>query len=136
MEKKVYFCGIDWNWEVGETEAPAYSSVEELKERHPCWESCGIVEVELSGAPVKWLVPYEPGKGAVPFDEAQQAEAKERLAEIEQLIDSDPPLDSPLGKHLKKLAMAQELYEKRMLTHTLSPLSKRGDLEKPDGEQT
>src|SRR3954469_23951458 len=117
MEKKVYFCGIDWTCEVGEIEAPAYCSVEELKERHPCWESCGIVEVELANAPVKWLVPCQPGKGAVPFDVAERASAEERLAEIEQLAALGPPQDSPLGKRLKHLAVEQDLYEERKLAH-------------------
>ena len=38
-----------------------YDSVEELRSKHACWESCGIVEIETSGKPEEysshmWLI--------------------------------------------------------------------------------
>lgn len=52
MSKKLYACGIDWQCEIGEApdlegKMPLYSSIEELKKARPCWEECGIVELEI-----------------------------------------------------------------------------------------
>lgn len=45
-----YMCAIDWDWELGEAMGGTkiYSSVEDLKECHKCWEECGIVKVKVS----------------------------------------------------------------------------------------
>lgn len=49
--KKVYLCATDWTWEVGEEMANpnvvVYPSVESLKKHRKCWETCGIVEIEM-----------------------------------------------------------------------------------------
>lgn len=59
-EFKLYACGVDLEYEVGEASdlegsMPFYSSVEELKENKGCWESCGIVE--LKTVMVGWVEP-------------------------------------------------------------------------------
>lgn len=43
-------CQIDFDHELGEAlyGSTVYSSVEDLKKNHECWESCGIVEVSVS----------------------------------------------------------------------------------------
>lgn len=45
-----YMCAIAWQYEIGH--APKgqqiYPSVAALKEAHPMWEECGIVEVEVT----------------------------------------------------------------------------------------
>lgn len=48
--KKGYMCSIDFDWELGEAMGGStiYPSVEDLKEHHVPWESCGIVEVEIT----------------------------------------------------------------------------------------
>jgi hypothetical protein len=62
---KYYLCGIAFQSELGETdEIGIYSSLEELKSKHECWESCGIVEIESDGKPEKytshvWVVPQD-----------------------------------------------------------------------------
>lgn len=53
MGRKLYACGVDWQYEIGEApdlegRMPLYSSVEELKKARPCWKNCGIVELEIS----------------------------------------------------------------------------------------
>lgn len=49
MTKTVYMCAIDWQHELGEVSdyTKVYSTVEDLKKQHECWNSCGIVEVEV-----------------------------------------------------------------------------------------
>lgn len=44
-----YMCMIDWECELGIASGgnTIYSSVEDHKRCHPCWEECGIVEVEV-----------------------------------------------------------------------------------------
>lgn len=44
-----YMCMIDFDNELGRAAGgnPVYSSVEDLKENHDCWESCGIVKVRV-----------------------------------------------------------------------------------------
>lgn len=46
--KTLYACATDWDHEIGETTTQLYHSVDELKERRKCWESCGIVEIKLT----------------------------------------------------------------------------------------
>ena len=64
--KTVYCCGVDWQYEIGEASdiegsMPFYSSVEELKEKAPCWQSCGIVRLELSFK--EWVETQKPWNG-------------------------------------------------------------------------
>lgn len=52
---KLYCCGIDWQHEIGQShdlegKLPFYTLLEELKAQSPCWEECGIVEVEVVNA--------------------------------------------------------------------------------------
>lgn len=61
-KKTVYTCGVDWQHEVGEApdlegKMPFYSSVEELKSKRPCWESCGIVELKI--VEISWVAPQD-----------------------------------------------------------------------------
>ena len=44
-----YMCKIDFDNELGRAAGglPVYSSIEDLKENHDCWESCGIVKVRV-----------------------------------------------------------------------------------------
>jgi len=60
-----YACAVDWQHEMGEAcdlegSMPLYSSVEELREKRECVESCGIVELELSMK--RWVHPQDFGK--------------------------------------------------------------------------
>jgi hypothetical protein len=42
-------CKIDWDEELGNApSSTVYASLSYLKQQHPCWEECGIVEVEVS----------------------------------------------------------------------------------------
>lgn len=45
-----YMCAIDWEYEIGHKRQgnQLYPSVAALKEAHPMWEECGIVEVEVT----------------------------------------------------------------------------------------
>ena len=49
MSKTGYMCEIDFDCELGRAKGGTrvYPSIEDLKERHDCWEECGIVEVEV-----------------------------------------------------------------------------------------
>jgi hypothetical protein len=40
-----------------------FANVDDLKERRPCWTSCGIVEVTVTEA--RWVDPQDIGKNAV-----------------------------------------------------------------------
>lgn len=44
-----YMCMIDFEDELGRASggSKVYASIEDLKENHSCWQSCGIVEVEV-----------------------------------------------------------------------------------------
>jgi hypothetical protein len=44
-----FMCMIDWECELGMASGGniIYPSVEDHKRCHPCWEECGIVEVEV-----------------------------------------------------------------------------------------
>ncbi len=44
-----YMCMIDFEHELGKAKGgnPVYPSIDDLKEDHTCWKSCGIVEVEV-----------------------------------------------------------------------------------------
>lgn len=44
-----YMCMIDFDHELGAAAGgvKVYSSVEDLKQSHKAWESCGIVEVQV-----------------------------------------------------------------------------------------
>ena len=56
----VYLCGVDYQHEMDEGLANYFLDVEELMEAKPCWEECGIVELELDekGHEIRhtWLV--------------------------------------------------------------------------------
>jgi len=45
-----YMCKIDFDHEAGYARGGViiYPSVEDLKDHHDCWESCGIVEVKVT----------------------------------------------------------------------------------------
>ena len=64
-----YMCGVDYQWELGECDSTIYASVESLKEKQRCWESCGIVK--LSTEPmygilqIEWVEPQDLWKGAI-----------------------------------------------------------------------
>ena len=58
MKRKLYCCLTDWLHEVGEApdlegRMPFFSSVEKLKAAKPCWEECGILEID--GSLVRWV---------------------------------------------------------------------------------
>lgn len=57
MEKKikVFTCGVDYQYELGETICITYASIESLKKNCTCWKECGIVELEVTL--VKWVEP-------------------------------------------------------------------------------
>jgi hypothetical protein len=46
---KGYMCAIDWQHEIGNARDgnKVYPSLEALKEAHPMYEECGVVEVEV-----------------------------------------------------------------------------------------
>jgi hypothetical protein len=51
--KTLYICATDWDWEVGEAidlegKMPLYSDLEHLKKERKCWESCGVLEIQLT----------------------------------------------------------------------------------------
>jgi len=56
---KVYACGVDFQHELGEVSdyTKVYSSPEDLKRQAPCWEECGIVELEVKLS--KWIEPQD-----------------------------------------------------------------------------
>lgn len=63
---KKYLCGPSFRYELGETQMDGYifDSIEELKQKHSCWEECGIVEIEFEKLPEdysshKWVVPED-----------------------------------------------------------------------------
>lgn len=43
-------CQIDFDHELGKAPGgnPVYPDIEDLKENHACWKSCGIVKVSVS----------------------------------------------------------------------------------------
>ena len=45
---KYYMCSITREWELGHTDCTNFidTDLENFKEKHSCWEQCGIVEVE------------------------------------------------------------------------------------------
>lgn len=51
MHRKVkgFMCQIAWDHELGKADqVEIYSTVKQLKDAHPCWKDCGVVEVEVS----------------------------------------------------------------------------------------
>lgn len=44
---KVYVCGVDWDYEMGECILHVYPSVKSLKKKRTCWKQCGIVQLEV-----------------------------------------------------------------------------------------
>lgn len=44
-----YMCTIDFDCELGAAAGgtKVYASIDDLKDSHDCWKSCGIVEVEV-----------------------------------------------------------------------------------------
>jgi hypothetical protein len=58
----MYVCGVDWLYEIGEAadiegKMPFYSSLEELKADRSCWDSCGIVEIQVDFS--RWIEPQK-----------------------------------------------------------------------------
>lgn len=47
---KGYMCAIDFDCELGAASGgtKVYASIDDLKDDHDCWKSCGIVEVSVS----------------------------------------------------------------------------------------
>lgn len=44
-----YMCMIDWEHEIGQApKTTVYASLNALKQHHPMWEECGIVEVRVN----------------------------------------------------------------------------------------
>lgn len=45
-----YMCKVNFDFELGQSSGGSviYGSLEELKEKHTCFEECGIVEVEIT----------------------------------------------------------------------------------------
>jgi hypothetical protein len=57
---KLYCCGVDLQHDMKdvsdlEGKMPLFRTIEALKAHRPCWEQCGIVEIELSV--VCWIEP-------------------------------------------------------------------------------
>jgi hypothetical protein len=52
---KLYLCGIDYQHELGECDVKVFESVERLKQMQPCWEQCGIVELQIAIRKVTWI---------------------------------------------------------------------------------
>lgn len=53
---KAYICGIAWQHELDPDVrgcVKIYPNIESLKDEHPMWMDCGIVEIELSE--VRWV---------------------------------------------------------------------------------
>lgn len=44
-----YMDKVDWDWELGAASGGnrVFPSVKDLKNHKPCWQECGIVEVEV-----------------------------------------------------------------------------------------
>lgn len=110
--KKVYFCGIDWDHEVGEIATTAYASENELKKRHSAWKGCGIVEIELAEAPVTWLAPYQPHVDAVSIDDAEKERLDWLTNEIQELEVFDLAKAPILKRRLEDLRLVLQ-HEKR-----------------------
>lgn len=71
----MYACGVDWQHEIGEAsdlegKQTMYSSIEELKAKSPCWDSCGIVEIKLGL--VRWVHPQDLWKDTVSWDDVKK----------------------------------------------------------------
>lgn len=60
--KTFYACGVDWQHELGCAfdRQNLFETVEELKAKAPCWESCGIVKITMTA---DWIVPQDLMKG-------------------------------------------------------------------------
>ena len=58
-----YMCMIDWECEIGMASGgnTVFPSIEDLKERHPCWKGCGIAEVRVTFS--KTIVPTADNDG-------------------------------------------------------------------------
>lgn len=86
---KVYMCGVDFQYEVGNASGgnKAYPSIKDLKEHAKCWKGCGIVELELTL--VKWVRKQnfkEMCKGAISGKEIgkyQKAAIKKQIKELQ-----------------------------------------------------
>ena len=46
--KFMYVCGVAYQHEIDEIHVELYDSLEEAKEALPCWQQCGIVEMEIN----------------------------------------------------------------------------------------
>lgn len=60
----VYMCGVDFQHEFGETDVKTFASAEQLKAQTKCWESCGIVKVDLEVKNVEWILEQDLFKGS------------------------------------------------------------------------
>lgn len=56
--RKIFVCGVDWQHEIGHaSDVKMYASEDDLKRKRTCWESCGIVQLEVRI--VKWTHPQD-----------------------------------------------------------------------------
>ena len=60
--RKVYVCGVDWQHEMDNCAVLFQPSIKALKAVSPCWEECGIVEINVTLS--KWVEPQDLGKHA------------------------------------------------------------------------
>lgn len=51
---KIYMCGVDWEHELGSVKVTAYPSLKSCKANNPCYNECGIVELEVRNP--KWMI--------------------------------------------------------------------------------
>lgn len=61
--RKVYLCGITWQHELDDDVCghhKVYSNLDSLKEDHPMWEECGIIEADLTN--MKWIADQHIGR--------------------------------------------------------------------------
>jgi hypothetical protein len=115
--KTFFMCATDWRHELGCTYNTTYPSVSAVRADRACWDSCGVVEIDVTDAPYKYVVPENFEKGRSTFLEAMKERWKERLDEILELAEVDPAPNSRLGERLLMLRRIQENEEKRHLMH-------------------
>ena len=62
MITKTYCCGVDYQHEPPE-DINWFSTPELLKEKQPCWNECGIIEITLNEKAeevgLQWIVPQK-----------------------------------------------------------------------------
>lgn len=57
LVKKGYTCGVAWQHELDNDYIKIFKSIKDAKKAKPCWDECGIVELEVSLK--KWVEPQE-----------------------------------------------------------------------------